>query len=1104
MTLDNKIINFDINRNNLFNLIAKQFDTNGARSFTFRLLKNSIPFDLTGLSVIVGGKKPDGKDVFNNCKVIDAKKGIVEVELTTQMQAEPGALSLELIILKGETRLSTIPLEVSVIKSVTGLENIVSTDEFGVLQDAIWKVEQVYTRQETDDKIWNMKNMGQDVKEAMTGGSVAVVGKDAVGTENIKDNSIRNSKVNQVSLEKVVNTLVDPLLFSIWNNKSHDDTILTTDNSVTLDKHSAGDMGVMSETIHIKNDFQYIYVSFEYMSNTDCSLWLFKENGDISTSLTSINASSNIFKTFTYKISKSLIDSKELNNGFKIAWCTGGEIRKFTIKNICINTNGLDINVSNELTNINGQRISSIDMGKVKNNMISVYDFVPWGSSSEDLDISSEYINFSTKTTGDKGVMSNTIDLTQLNYKNIYISFVAKSSSRIDLSLFNEAGSHVSSIGTIVTDEESTILGDKYKEITFSISKDRLKTLNLSERFRFVVAIHAIGSFSLKNVVVNTNGSKYDTLPEVIDDVNFRINNPNLNVTNIKNLKKTMFTGSNVITWGKADFRYDSHTDTINFSHSSSSGNTGFQTPPFAYTKRHHLRIQGEVTKLNSGALSLYIKGKKLSDGRDAFYTIQPINKVGKFDIEVNMKKVLLNREPIDMNSIQVLISNSGVVESTLKGYVIMNDYFDFDGDNLLDILKNLRYRHIRSIDNVFADIENPSQFLQWAGGSYTHTNNQIKFTFNNESGNGGVRTIGFTSKTNFVDIRGKMSSITKHSPDGLMQVYICGKRATDNKDMYLMIAQLTKPTDFKYTVDLNYHVVYNNLNLNEPVYVMFGSVGRVSATFEDIHIYENELSKVSLIGENLEDTLVNIDTEIKSIKANSPNTETNDNLLVSPNGKKFALLVSDNGVISTAPIIPNKVLFIGNSLLNGHGTFGMCATDSKNDYFHHIKEHLKTFNPNVTCNKIHGAVWEQAEVKSVANDWVTNTINTQDSDYDLVIVQLGDNVNNDARNELFKTTCKELLQAIRRHMPNARVAWAGEWYSRPNRQEIIERSCRETGSIFIDISDLNVIVNQSSLGTTITRDDGSTFEVVSTGVASHPGNKGMKAIADRIIEKLF
>ncbi len=88
--------------------------------------------------------------------------------------------------------------------------------------------------------------------------------------------------------------------------------------------------------------------------------------------------------------------------------------------------------------------------------------------------------------------------------------------------------------------------------------------------------------------------------------------------------------------------------------------------------------------------------------------------------------------------------------------------------------------------------------------------------------------------------------------------------------------------------------------------------------------------------------------------------------------------------------------------------------------------------------------------------------------------------------------------------MPRARVVWAGEWYYTAQRQEIISKGCVETGSTFIDIVDLTINENKGAIGDIITADNGTQTTVTSSGVASHPGNKGMKAIADRLIEKLF
>lgn len=60
----------------------------------------------------------------------------------------------------------------------------------------------VYSKSEVDNKIFNMSNMGQDVKEAMTGGSVAVVGTDAVDTINIKDNAVNYDKISKDIINK--------------------------------------------------------------------------------------------------------------------------------------------------------------------------------------------------------------------------------------------------------------------------------------------------------------------------------------------------------------------------------------------------------------------------------------------------------------------------------------------------------------------------------------------------------------------------------------------------------------------------------------------------------------------------------------------------------------------------------------------------------------------------------------------------------------------------------------------------------------------------------------------------------------------------------------
>lgn len=68
--------------------------------------------------------------------------------------------------------------------------------EHGNIIDLDNRVEQINKQKANLDSVFTMANMGQDVKEAMTGGSVAVVGKDSVLKENIVDRQVIRSKAS--------------------------------------------------------------------------------------------------------------------------------------------------------------------------------------------------------------------------------------------------------------------------------------------------------------------------------------------------------------------------------------------------------------------------------------------------------------------------------------------------------------------------------------------------------------------------------------------------------------------------------------------------------------------------------------------------------------------------------------------------------------------------------------------------------------------------------------------------------------------------------------------------------------------------------------------
>lgn len=215
--MNTKTIKLDISKKLYETIVAKQGDTK-SRFLLFNLFDNSLPFDLTGKTVRVYGEKNDGNTIFNDLVITDYKKGYCILELTNQMLAIPGLVSLELVIYEGDKKLSLIPFTLNVVKSINNDEAIVSTNEFTALANALktvsnvenkadkQQVEELSAQLETKankNSVFSMANMGQDVKEAMTGGSVAVVGRDTVLTENIVDNQVTIKKTNFIS-EKII------------------------------------------------------------------------------------------------------------------------------------------------------------------------------------------------------------------------------------------------------------------------------------------------------------------------------------------------------------------------------------------------------------------------------------------------------------------------------------------------------------------------------------------------------------------------------------------------------------------------------------------------------------------------------------------------------------------------------------------------------------------------------------------------------------------------------------------------------------------------------------------------------------------------------------
>lgn len=135
-----QLIEFDVKKDSHVKITAKEGDIN-SRYLEFRLLDNSLPFSLVNRTVRCYMVKPDKRVIFNDLKVLDAEDGRCVLTLTKQSLIKSGMANIELIVYEEGKKLSTIPIKMNIVKSLSSDELLYSSDEFGALESALWKID---------------------------------------------------------------------------------------------------------------------------------------------------------------------------------------------------------------------------------------------------------------------------------------------------------------------------------------------------------------------------------------------------------------------------------------------------------------------------------------------------------------------------------------------------------------------------------------------------------------------------------------------------------------------------------------------------------------------------------------------------------------------------------------------------------------------------------------------------------------------------------------------------------------------------------------------------------------------------------------------------
>ena len=190
--------------------------------------------------------------------------------------------------------------------------------------------------------------------------------------------------------------------------------------------------------------------------------------------------------------------------------------------------------------------------------------------------------------------------------------------------------------------------------------------------------------------------------------------------------------------------------------------------------------------------------------------------------------------------------------------------------------------------------------------------------------------------------------------------------------------------------------------------------------------------------------------------------------------------------------------LAIGNSitLIDAYGR-GICSTMPDNDYFGIVKAHLETKYPEVDAFRVNVVPWEKKSSNRSTRLYLMDPYLSPK--LDLVTIQLGENVYDTTT---YQQDLAELIRHIREICPEAQVILIDEFWD-PEISSLRRAAAAETGIAFADLSEIRGNPEyQSREGTVFQLPDGST-ETVSKAAETHPGDAGMKYIADQVILQL-
>ncbi len=192
------------------------------------------------------------------------------------------------------------------------------------------------------------------------------------------------------------------------------------------------------------------------------------------------------------------------------------------------------------------------------------------------------------------------------------------------------------------------------------------------------------------------------------------------------------------------------------------------------------------------------------------------------------------------------------------------------------------------------------------------------------------------------------------------------------------------------------------------------------------------------------------------------------------------------------------KIMFLGNSItkhgvapqIGWHGDWGMGASSIENDYVHICMNKILKKYPDAVFCIVQGAVWERSYRNCNIDEYFKEASNFNP---DVMICLLSENViNEDFDSEIFIAELHKFHKYLSGKNKNAKIIVCSNFFNNEEKTKALELYAEKYSTEFVFISDL--ILDEENLA--------SKYE--HEGIKIHPGDKGMRIIAERITEKIM